>query len=609
MPPPKQNQNENGAKFCTEKIRGNSVPTSCKVPSALDMRLAQALETAGVLLSLLPAVTAFAHMPLPSCYRMQRLSGAVITRQVSGQGQRKGRTAITALRSQLETKDTTADRAPRRLGSIRLQRESSADVPTGGGARLDSGLDAREDANAEQGEVRDALLGPSILVGGFVALLAALSTLDFVPAALPLELIFLAGYIAIVFEEQAAVDKSAVALAMGIASWVMVPHATGLSVDQILPEMSKAISDTSQIVFFLIGAMAIVETVDAHRGLAFVTDKINTSDKRVLAVIIGFFSFFLSAVLDNLTTTIVVVSLLGKLVPPEEKETRQLLGGLTVIAANAGGAWSPIGDVTTTMLWMGGEISAGPLVKAVFLPSLVCVSGAIAWTTASLDSTNSLPPAASETSPRPRGSAVVAAVGLGGLVFVPIFKAVTGLPPFAGMILAMSALWGVTDKLHAAGPSELRMEQVLRRIDTAGSLFFLGILLAVGALETSGVLTQLAQSIGGMLPNDTLLAGTIGAVSAVIDNVPLVAASMGMYDLTAHPVDSQFWDLIAFCAGTGGSMLIIGSAAGIAYMGIEQVTFGWYLRRVAPGAALGYVAGLAALSWLPASGVVTSALP
>jgi len=291
----------------------------------------------------------------------------------------------------------------------------------------------------------------------------------------------------------------------------------------------------------------------------------------------------------------VICSLLSKLVPDSEKETRQLLGGLTVIAANAGGAWSPIGDVTTTMLWMGGEITVQPLITNVFLPSFVCVWGAMGWQLATVTGPSSFEAPKKEAGKTPRGSNLVTAVGLGGLVFVPVFKALTGLPPFAGMLVSTSALWAITDRLHGDDRPKLRMTEALRRIDTAGSLFFLGILLAVAALETSGVLTQLAVALNEVVPNDTLIAGAIGAVSAIIDNVPLVAAAMGMYDLTAHPVDSQFWDLIAFCAGTGGSMLIIGSAAGIAYMGIEEVSFGWYAKKIAPGAVVGYLAGIAAL--------------
>eukprot|EP00802_Teleaulax_amphioxeia_P005117 Tamp_05121.p1 GENE.Tamp_05121~~Tamp_05121.p1 ORF type:complete len:565 (+),score=137.31 Tamp_05121:187-1695(+) len=451
------------------------------------------------------------------------------------------------------------------------------------------------EADMELRPVADDVLRPSLYVGGFAAAMAALTSVDFVPASLPLVLTFMAGYAAIVFEEVVGVQKTAVALAMGIACWTMVPHAAGLEMPQVLEEMGKAINDTSQIVFFLIGAMAIVETVDAHKGFSFVTDRINTTDKRALVVLVGFLSFFLSAILDNLTTTIVVCSLLGKLVPESEKETRQLLGGLTVIAANAGGAWSPIGDVTTTMLWMGGQITSVPLVTNVFLPSLACVMGAMGWQLLTIDGAQQLAPAPPSTGLPPRGSSLVTAVGLGGLLFVPVFKSVTGLPPFGGMLLSMASLWALTDRLHGEDRPKLRMTEALRRTDVADALFFLGVLLAVAALETSGTLTQLAQLLSELVPNDTLVAAAIGAVSAVVDNVPLVAAAMGMYDMTTYPADAQFWDLIAFCAGTGGSMLIIGSAAGIAYMGIEEVSFGWYLKRIAPGAVIGYLAGIATL--------------
>jgi Na+/H+ antiporter NhaD/arsenite permease-like protein len=257
-----------------------------------------------------------------------------------------------------------------------------------------------------------------------------------------------------------------------------------------------------------------------------------------------------------------------------EKETRQLLGGLTVIAANAGGAWSPIGDVTTTMLWMGGQITSAPLIANVFLPSLACLLGAMGWQLLTIDGPQQMESRAPSKGQPPRGSSLVTAVGLGGLLFVPVFKSVTGLPPFAGMLLSTATLWALTDRLHGEDRPKLRMTEALRRIDVAGSLFFLGVLLGVAALETSGSLAQLAQLLANLVPSETLVATLIGAFSAVIDNVPLVAGAMGMYDLTAYPPDAPFWDLIAFCAGTGGSMLIIGSAAGIAYMGIEEVSFG-----------------------------------
>ncbi|XP_077226958.1 sodium/proton antiporter 1-like isoform X2 [Tasmannia lanceolata] len=408
-------------------------------------------------------------------------------------------------------------------------------------------------------------------------------------------LVFTLGYAGIIFEESLAFNKSGVGLLMAVSLWV-IRSIGAPSTDIAVNELTHASAEVSEIVFFLLGAMTIVEIVDAHQGFKLVTDNITTRKPRTLLWVIGIVTFFLSSILDNLTSTIVMVSLLRKLVPPSEY--RKFLGAVVVIAANAGGAWTPIGDVTTTMLWIHGQISTLQTMKGLFIPSafslvvpLALMSLASEVDGVGHESSNVL---ASEQM-APRGQ-LVFAVGIGALVFVPVFKAVTGLPPFMGMLLGLGVLWILTDAIHygESGRQKLKVPQALSRIDTQGVLFFLGILLSVSSLESAGILRELANYLDAHIQNSALIASAIGVVSAIIDNVPLVAATMGMYDLTSFPLDSQFWQLVAYCAGTGGSMLIIGSAAGVAFMGMEKVDFFWYLRKVSGFALAGYTAGIVA---------------
>lgn len=408
-------------------------------------------------------------------------------------------------------------------------------------------------------------------------------------------LLFGIGYAGIIFEESLAFNKSGVGLLMAVSLWV-IRSIGAPSTDIAVSELTRATAEVSEIVFFILGAMTIVEIVDAHQGFKLVTDNITTRNRRTLIWVVGFVTFFLSSVLDNLTSTIVMVSLLRKLVPPSEY--RKLLGAVVVIAANAGGAWTPIGDVTTTMLWIHGQISTLQTMKDLFVPSIVSLTVPLALLSFTSevnvkgqDSSNVL---ASEQM-APRGQ-LVFAVGIGALVFVPVFKSITGLPPYMGMLLGLGVLWILTDAIHY-GESErqkLKVPQALSRIDTQGVLFFLGILLSVSSLEAAGILRELANYLDAHIPNVELIASAIGVVSAIIDNVPLVAATMGMYDLSSFPQDSEFWQLVAYCAGTGGSMLVIGSAAGVALMGMEKVDFFWYLKKVSGFAFAGYVAGVAA---------------
>ncbi|EYU37638.1 hypothetical protein MIMGU_mgv1a003531mg [Erythranthe guttata] len=394
-------------------------------------------------------------------------------------------------------------------------------------------------------------------------------------------LLFGLGYAGIIFEESLAFNKSGVGLLMAVSLWV-IRSIGAPSTEVAVSELSHASAEVSEIVFFLLGAMTIVEIVDAHQGFKLVTDNITTRKPRTLLWVIGFVTFFLSSVLDNLTSTIVMVSLLRKLVPPSEY--RKILGAVVVIAANAGGAWTPIGDVTTTMLWIHGQISTLQTMKDLVIPSIVSLAVPLALMSFTSEVNGKGQDAADVLATEqmaPRGK-LVFSVGIGALVFVPVFKSLTGLPPYMGMLLGLGVLWILTDAIHY-GESErqrLKVPQALSRIDTQGALFFLGILLSVSSLEAAGILRELANYLDSHIPNIELIASSIGVVSAIIDNVPLVAATMGMYDLTSFPRDSEFWQLVAYCAGTGGSMLIIGSAAGVAFMGMEKIDFFWYFKKV-----------------------------
>ncbi|XP_028781145.1 sodium/proton antiporter 2 [Neltuma alba] len=412
---------------------------------------------------------------------------------------------------------------------------------------------------------------------------------------LAMVLLFGLGYAGIIFEESLAFNKTGVGLLMAVSLWV-IRSIGAPSTDIAVSELTHASAEVSEIVFFLLGAMTIVEIVDAHQGFKLVTDNITTRKPRLLLWVIGFVTFFLSAVLDNLTSTIVMVSLLRKLVPPSEY--RKILGAVVVIAANAGGAWTPIGDVTTTMLWIHGHVSTLPTMKDLFVPSAISLALPLALLSLTSEVNGKgrdSPTVLASEQMAPRGQ-LVFSVGIGALVFVPVFKALTGLPPYMGMLLGLGVLWILTDAIHY-GESErqkLKVPQALSRIDTQGALFFLGILLSVSSLEAAGILREIANYLDAHIPNVELIASAIGVISAIIDNVPLVAATMGMYDVSSFPQDSEFWQMVAFCAGTGGSMLVIGSAAGVAFMGMEKVDFFWYLRKISGFAFAGYAAGIAA---------------
>jgi Na+/H+ antiporter NhaD/arsenite permease-like protein len=342
------------------------------------------------------------------------------------------------------------------------------------------------------------------------------------------------------------------------------------------------------------GAMALVEVVDSHKGFKVITDLIHTNSKRKMLWILGFVTFFLSAILDNLTTTIVMVSLLRKLVP--DTKDRMVLGSMVVIAANAGGAWTPIGDVTTTMLWINGNITTLSVMKNLFIPSLVGLIVALVMLGWNLKGTYPRIVQRAHKEVVEPGARIVFFVGVGALVFVPIFKALTGLPPFMGILISLGFLWLLTDLLHSEHEERehLKLPSVLKRIDTSGVLFFLGILLCISALDVAGLLGELAKFLDRTVQNTAVIATMIGILSAIVDNVPLVAAGMGMYDLATYPQDSFLWQMLAYCAGTGGSILIIGSAAGVALMGMEKINFMWYVKKISFTALVSYFVGVGA---------------
>ena len=409
--------------------------------------------------------------------------------------------------------------------------------------------------------------------------------------------VFIVGYAAITLEHNLKINKTAPALITGVVCWVL--YILSQSDTNLVNEhLLEHLGEISSILFFLMGAMTIVELIDSYNGFEVITEKIKTTSKRSLLFIIAFLTFFLSAILDNLTTTIVMVSLLRKLI--KDHDTRLFYVGIVVIAANSGGAWSPIGDVTTTMLWIGGQISAGNIILKTFLPSLISLLVPLAILSFQLKGKAERPFLATETYQQlsRKQQIFILSLGVGMLIMVPIFKTLTHLPPFMGMMLGLGILWVVIDVMHSRYTEDKNgngkrptIIQVLSKIDMASILFFLGILLAVSSLQVSGVLGSLAQFLEDKVGNLNAIVMLIGIASAVVDNVPLVAASQGMYSLAEYPMDHYLWEFLAYCAGTGGSILIIGSAAGVAAMGMEKINFFWYVRKISWLALIGYFAG------------------
>ena len=411
-----------------------------------------------------------------------------------------------------------------------------------------------------------------------------------------LVVIFIIAYAAIAFEHPLNINKSASALLGAGLLWTIYALFAGSSHNVSL-ELSESLVSIAQIVFFLMGAMTIVEIIDAHNGFQVITSRIKTTKLPSLMILVGIVTFFLSAVLDNLTTAIVMVSLMKKLLA--KREDRLLFAGMIIIAANAGGAWSPIGDVTTTMLWIGGQITPANIITGVFLPSVVNLLVPLAIISFILRGRIvEAPPETAEqakdlTTPIERN--IVFWLGLGVLIAVPVFKTITHLPPFMGILFGVGILWLVADIMHKNKEedqkSQLTISHALTRIDMSSVVFFIGILLAVATLEHTHILAALATWLDEVVGRQDIIVILIGLVSAVVDNVPLVAASMGMYDLEQYPTDSFLWEFLAYCAGTGGSILVIGSAAGVAAMGLEKIDFIWYLKKISALALVGYLAG------------------
>ncbi|MCM2358723.1 MAG: sodium:proton antiporter NhaD [Geobacteraceae bacterium] len=412
-------------------------------------------------------------------------------------------------------------------------------------------------------------------------------------------IIFVIAYAAIALEHPLKVNKSASALIGAGLLWTVYAVATG---DHHLvgEQLGESLAATAQIVFFLMGAMTIVEVVDAHNGFDVITSRIKTTSLNSLLWLVGFVTFFLSAVLDNLTTTIVMISLMKKLL--DKHDDRLFFAGIIVIAANAGGAWSPIGDVTTTMLWIGGQITTLAIMKGVFISSLINLIVPLAVTSYFLKGREVISPERVEggrrveTTPLERN--LMFFMGIGILVCVPIFKTVTHLPPFMGILFGLGILWLVGELVHRNKEDEdkahLTLVHALTHIDMSSIVFFIGILLAVATLEHTHILTALARWLDQTVGRQDVIVTIIGMVSAIVDNVPLVAASMGMYSMAQYPTDSFLWEFMAYCAGTGGSILIIGSAAGVAAMGLEKIHFFWYVKRISGLALIGYFGGVAA---------------
>ncbi|MFA5814941.1 MAG: sodium:proton antiporter NhaD [Bacteroidales bacterium] len=458
-------------------------------------------------------------------------------------------------------------------------------------------------------------------------------------------IIFVLGYIAIALEHPIKINKAATALLIGTLTWV----AYILGLPEILNqgfnsawngflsthpgadhhdminfvgehEVLSYLGETATIIFFLLGAMTIVEIIDQHRGFKVITDKIHTTSFTKLIWVISFLTFFMSAVLDNLTTTIVMVTLLRKLV--SGKEQKWFMAGLIILAANAGGAWSPIGDVTTIMLWIGGQVTTINIILKVFLPSLFSSLIPLLIITFFYPKSEIVRPKVNQADERefntPGERLGILLLGVGALLFVPVFKTLTHLPPYMGMLLGLGVLWVVTEIIHRGKPHEdrrkLSVAGILTKIDVPTVLFFLGILMAVASLSSAGHLNILSKWLDNKVGDIYVINLIIGVLSSIVDNVPLVAATMGMYDVTTPEMvsaavdpayiqnfaqDGLFWEFLAYCAGTGGSILIIGSAAGVAAMGLEKIDFIWYLKKISWLAIIGYLSG-AAVYWLQA---------
>src|SRR5688572_572068 len=408
--------------------------------------------------------------------------------------------------------------------------------------------------------------------------------------------IFILGYLAITLEHGININKAASALVTGALCWTVYIMLAG-DKDVVAHQLTEHLGEISEILFFLLGAMTIVELIDVHDGFNIISAKIKQTNKRKLLWIVSFITFFLSPIIDNLTTTIVMVSLIRKLM--KEREDRLVFVGMVVIAANAGGAWSPIGDVTTTMLWIGGQITAANIIIQLILPSLVCLLVPLAVLSLQLKG-NVARPEVNHTGNQlaelsKRQQFIVFFSGVLILILVPVFKTLTHLPPYMGILIGLGLLWIITEIMHGGKPERekhhLSVSHALRKVDSPSILFFLGILLSIAALQSTGILSSVADWMATKIGNENIIAVSFGLLSSIVDNVPLVAAAQGMYSLEQYPTDHSFWEFLAYTTGTGGSALIIGSAAGVAAMGMEKINFFWYLKRITLLALLGFFSG------------------
>lgn len=405
-------------------------------------------------------------------------------------------------------------------------------------------------------------------------------------------IIFIVGYIAIVIEELVKFNKAATALLMAVGCWSILFLEPDESVERHTFIFTFQMFKVSQVLFFLLGALTIVEIINTHKGFRAITQRMVISSKRVMLWVAGFVTFFMSSVLDNLTTTIVMVSLIAKIV--EDREERLILGGVVVIAANAGGTWTPIGDVSTTLLWINGQVTTWAIIRDLFTPSVMGLSACLLWFSTKF-SGNFKKTTFEVEKPEPGGN-IVLVLGIAALVFVPIFKILTGLPAFMGMMFGLGVMWVVTDLMHYKyqNRNHLRVISILPKVEVSVILFYLGVLLAINSLESAGLLRQMAEWLNTTIPTLGWIPVLIGLISSVVDNVSLVAATIAMFHLDAYPPDSAFWQLVAYAAGTGGSILIIGSAAGVAFMAMEHVSFLWYMKRITIPALLAYFVGIGA---------------
>lgn len=408
-------------------------------------------------------------------------------------------------------------------------------------------------------------------------------------------IIFIIGYTAISLEHPLRLNKAAAALLTGVVCWVLYMFHTQ-DAESGIEQLMHHLGEIASILFFLLGAMTIVELIDSHDGFSLVTRRIKTNNKVRLLWTLSFITFFLSAILDNLTTAIVMTSLVSKIL--EDKNDRLYFASMVIIAANAGGAFSPLGDVTTTMLWIGEQVTVGNIILRLFLPSIVVCLIPLLIISRKFSKQTFVNKEKAEDQTFHADAAVVLILGIVLLLFVPVFKVITHLPPFMGILFALGVLWIVTAYLHRDKQEEdknqLSVVHALQKIDSPSILFFLGILLAVASLESFGVLHQLADFMSATLKNEYAIVSALGVISAIVDNVPLVAAAQGMYSLVTYPTDHSFWELLALATGTGGSMIIIGSAAGVAAMGIVNIEFMWYLKKISWIAGIGFVAGILA---------------